>query len=129
MAKELRELKSKAKTTGPWAFLIGVILAVLLGLIDSMLSPNMQSAAIGIVIIAGILIGLFNVTARESKNFLMAALAMVITAYAGSGVIQQVANTGLLGRWLGDILGYLMILFVPTTIIVALRAVFEIARD
>ena len=129
MAKELRELKSKAKATGPYAFLIGVVLVVLLGLVNSVLSDNLKNLAINVVIIAGILIGLFNITAKESKNFLFAALAMVLTAYAGNGVIQVVGSNSLLGTWLSDILGYLMILFVPTTIIVALRAVFEIARD
>ena len=112
---------------GAWAFLVGVILAVILGIFnDQLISIN--NVIVAILVITGILVGLFNVKDKESSKFLLAALALVIVAYLGDNAISAWTAIPAAGQMLRNILTALLVLFVPTTVIVALRAVFEIAK-
>lgn len=112
---------------GAWAFLVGVVLAVILGIFsDQLISVN--DIIIAILVIAGILVGLFNVKSQDSTKFLWAALALVLVAYLGDNAISAWTAIPTVGQMLRNILSALLVLFVPTTIIVALRAVFELAK-
>ena len=123
--------KNSKKLIGAWAFLVGVILAVVMGLVgQTAVMATFAPWAVGILVIAGILIGLLNVTGKESQKFLLAGLAMVIVASLGISIVGGSLDTiGSVSNILVSILLYLLILFVPTTIIVALKSVFDIARD
>ena len=114
--------KSKQNQIGAWAFLIGIVLAVTLGVFILQVTPTTQNIVLWILVILGIIIGVLNITNKESKNFLLAALALVIVSYFGKTALSIIPT-------LGSILGALLILFIPTTIFVALRLVFEIAKD
>ena len=94
-----------------------VILAALVGAFSGGLT---QGTAITLVVL-GLLVGLFNINDKETTPFLFAAVSLVIVSAFGS---QALAVVPVLSR----ILDALMILFVPATIIVALKAVFGIAR-
>ncbi len=114
--------KKKGKSLGAWAFLIGVILAIVLGLFPS------QTWILTVLVVVGILVGLLNVTGTESRGFLLASLALVIVSAMGGSAISALGGIPL-GEYLGFILNNLLILFVPATIIVALKSVFDIAKD
>jgi vacuolar-type H+-ATPase subunit I/STV1 len=127
MAKEV-----KRKSIGAWAFLIGVVLALIMGVINSWLSPdsNLPTVAVALLIIAGIIIGFLNINGKETLGFLLAALALVIvSSFGGDALTKNLGSLKGLGTILGDILGYLLVLFVPTTIVVALKSVFAITKD
>lgn len=111
---------SRSNAIGAWAFLIGVILAIILGLFQSNLG-NVTWIPVVLVLI-GLIVGLLNVGASENSHFLLASVSLVIVAFMGSAVLQVVPQVA-------DILSALMVLFVPAAIIVALRTIFVIARD
>jgi hypothetical protein len=67
-------------------------------------------------------VGFLNITTTESSKFLLAALALVIVSFMGQLVLSIIPQ-------LGRILSALLILFVPATIIVALKIVFEVSKD
>lgn len=122
--------KTRGKVLGAWAFLIGVILALVIGLFSTRLGTSANSTILIILIVAGIIIGLFNISDKESQGFLFAALALIIVSFMGQGAISVLGSVGYgVGDALKGILNALLILFVPTTIIVALKLVFDIARD
>ena len=102
---------------GSWAFLIGVILVVVFGLFVGSISTKMTY----LIIALGILVGLLNVTSQEVRPFLTAGTVLVIVSSLGENVIESLP---LFQR----VLQYLTILFVPATIIVALKSVFSMAR-
>jgi len=104
---------------GAWAFLIGAILAVIVGLLPSAIPA--ETAAV-ILVVLGLIIGLLNVGGAELKDFLLAGTALVIVSYFGSVNILGVVP------FIGEIFRALMVLFVPATIVVALKSVFAIAR-
>lgn len=113
MAKKQSDVGS---LIGSWAFLVGVVLAVILGFMS--MDPWMAI----VLVIIGIIVGLLNITAKESMGFLTAATVLVIVTALGGDVFTIV------GDWASNILEALMLVFVPATIIVALRAVFGLAK-
>ena len=121
--------KNSKKLIGAWAFLIGVLVALVVGVIGDSLPAELQVWVLGVLVLAGILVGLLNVNAKETSGFLLAALALVIVSFMGGNVIDSFGSVSIIGPMLKNILLYLLVLFVPTTIIVALKSVFEIARD
>ena len=111
--------KHNTSLIGSWAFLIGVILAVVVGFLE--LQPWM---AITLVLI-GIIVGLLNITASEAMGFLHAsAILVVVSALTNANDVFAV-----LGSWAPNILEALLLVFVPATIIVSLRAVFALAQN
>jgi len=125
-------IKSKENSVGAWAFLIGVILAVLIGLSTTLLSipfiTEFSAEIYAILILLGIIIGFLNVTGKDSQTFMIAGAILVIVSRFG----MESFYGSLIGIGIGDIVssvfGALLVLFVPATIIVALKTVFSIAN-
>ncbi len=113
--------KSKKNLIGAWAFLIGVILAIAIGLFSDYLSANTYKIILYILVVLGIAIGLLNITLKESSKFLLTALVLILVAYIGQSVMSIIPQ-------IGKILGALLVLFVPATIIVSLKSIFDIAK-
>ncbi|MDP2925596.1 MAG: hypothetical protein Q8N99_04450 [Nanoarchaeota archaeon] len=124
-------MAKKGKTLGAWAFLVGVLVALILGILTGLSTEmGIPDWTVWILVLAGILIGVLNVSEVESKNFLLAALALVIVAsQAGEMLKTSLSQVKYLGPMLSNTLIYLLVLFVPTTIIVALKSVFNIAKN
>lgn len=112
--------KKVGNTIGAWAFLIGVILAIILGIIGI----NFKDATFlsWTLVILGVLIGLLNVTAKESYGFMVAGFILVAVGYMGAGVLSVI-------EVVRNMLSALLLLFVPATIVVTLRSVFAIAKN
>lgn len=114
-------MKAKENLIGAYAFLGGVVLAVILGLFQSQLEA--AATSINYVLAAlGIIVGLFiNVSDRDISTFLIAGVSVVVVSYMGQ------ASLGLISS-LGKILGALLVMFAPATVIVALKALFSISK-
>jgi len=110
--------KKKGNMLGSWSFLIGVILALVFGFIQiGGLSQNITY----FLVVLGIVIGLLNIADEEVHPFLMAGVILVIVGTLGQGVVSAVPA-------FDRILQSMTVLFVPATIIVALKSVFTLAR-
>jgi hypothetical protein len=125
-------LRSKENTIGAWAFLVGVVLALIIGLSTTLVSipvlTSYSAQAYAILVLLGIFVGFMNVTGKDSQTFLLAGTVLVIVSRFG---MDSVTGT-LIGIGVGDavssIFGALLALFAPATIIVALKTVFSIAK-
>lgn len=119
MAKVLS--KSNSALVGSWSFLVGLLLAVLLGL--GWAGPY-QGMMLWLVFLLGIVVGLLNVTHGEANAFLNAGTILALVSYLGVqvGVFADVSPV------LDGVLRSILTLFIPATIIVALKAVFAVAR-
>ena len=128
-------IRSRENTLGAWAFLIGVILAVLIGLTTSKFMPvpllsKYSSWIYSTLIVLGIIVGFANVR-NETKDyevFLIAGAVLVIVSKFGMDSVSG----SLIGFPIADavktVFGSLLTLFVPATIIVALKTLFELAK-
>jgi len=125
-------IKSRENSIGAWAFLFGVILAILIGLSTTMISIPALTAysrqIYAILVIIGVIVGFLNVSGRDSQTFLLAGTILVIVSKFG---MESVRGT-LIGIGIGDLVtsvfAALLVLFTPATIIVALKTVFSIAK-
>lgn len=112
--------KVKGNVIGAWAFLIGVIIAIIVGLFG--LTADVW---ITLLLVLGIIVGLLNIGTTESEKFMLAGAVLVIVSTLG--------GTSLLGLKIsvldiGGVLRSLTALVVPATIIVALKAALATAK-
>ena len=109
---------AKARSTlGSWAFLIGVIIAVVLGFLGK-IEPTIG----WLLVIIGLIVGILNIAEKEVQNFLMAGTVLVIVSSLGADVLSVVPQ-------LEGVLNAFLFMFVPATIIVALKHVFSLAKN
>ena len=113
--------KKEGNKIGSWSFLMGVILAVLFGLITA-IGGGIGPGIAYILIVLGIVVGLLNIADEETSPFLLSGTALVIVSALGQNVTSGVPV-------FEGILNTLIMLFVPATIIVALKNVFALARN
>lgn len=111
--------KSGSNLIGSWAFLIGLILAILLGIMQV---TGLSRGVTILLIIIGIIVGLFNIAEEEVQPFLISGVVLVIVATLGQSVVQSVAM-------FDRVLQALTLIFVPATIVVALKNVFSLAKN
>ena len=101
---------------GGWAFLIGVVIAVIFGFLGTL-----SSTILAILVVLGLVVGILNIAEKEVSQFLMAGAILVIVSSLGQNVFSSVA-------FIGNILDAILALFVPATVVVALKSVFSLAR-
>ena len=126
-------MRSKENSVSAWAFFIGVVLAVAIGL-STLLIPfptlrKYSSFIYLILVVLGIVVGSsINVTGKDSQTFLIVGAIIVIVSRFG----MESVSSSLIGIGIGDtvssIFASLLALLVPATIIVALKSVFGLAR-
>ena len=85
-----------------------------------------------IMLILGIIVGLVSITAKEVQPFLIATIALMV-ARIGIGTAADVwLPLGeihmLLPYWATEILNYIVAFVAPAAVIIAIRAVFALAR-
>lgn len=107
---------------GAWAYIIGLIIAILGGAF----APGNTTAALVLGII-GIIVGLLNIVDKEVTLFLVASITFIVAASSLEGVV-----TGLLGASVGgaiaSILSYIVVMVAPGAAIVALKAIYQVSR-
>lgn len=108
--------KTTSSLIGSWAFLIGVILAIILALASAMTPVLMW-----VLVVVGLVVGFLNVADEETEPFLISGAVLVIVSSLGQNVVGV---SPLFER----ILDSLLLIFVPATIVVAIKNVFSLAR-
>ena len=100
---------------GKWAFIGGLVVAVLAGLF---FQPGW---AVWVLAILGVIVGLLNVTAEDTRAFLLASIALTLSATA--------LNTlPIVGTALSYILPFVVAFVAGATIVIALKELFQAAR-
>lgn len=106
---------AKNNKIGGWAFLIGVILAVVFAFFNS-------ANIVWVLVLLGLLIGLFNIDPKEIQTFLFAGTVLVIVGAFAGQTLSEI-------QYLQDIFSNLVALFGPATIIVAIKSLFSLAKN
>ncbi|MBD3304204.1 hypothetical protein GF343_03595 [Candidatus Woesearchaeota archaeon] len=103
---------------GHWAFIAGILIAVIAGLVPAWNTPTVM----WILVILGLVVGLMNITAKETVEFLVATIALVLIGTAGIQTLPA------LGEIVTAILENIVAFVAPAALIVALKAIYELAR-
>jgi len=120
-------IKSRENLVGAYAFLAGIVLALLIGFFAG---QNTNPLILGILSLLGLIVGFF-VAESHVQTFLLASISLVIVSSAGmQGLVLSAAVMGInIGKIITSLLGALLFLFVPATIVVALKTVFSLAKS
>ena len=101
---------------GKWAFIIGLVIAVLAGLFFQ------PAWALWVLAIMGVIVGLLNITAEDTRGFLLAAIALTLSATA--------LNTlPIVGTAFSYVLPFVVAFVAGATIVVALKELFQTASS
>lgn len=120
-------VRSKENLIGAYAFLIGVVLAVILGLFNE----SLESAGglfYSALVLIGLIVGSMNIDDKSSQTFLLAGLSIVIVGALGVEALKYIPLDNYVVASLRNVLGSLSLLFIPATIVVALKTVFSMAK-
>jgi len=114
------------KKVGEIAFVLGVVLAVIIGLIGSYLG-TLGPWLISLLILLGLIIGFVNIGSKETKDFVWMAVALVLVIYAG-GASGTLTTLLYVGEYLSGVLSAVMAFVVPATVVVALKEIYALAQ-
>ncbi len=103
---------------GHWSFIAGVILAILAGLLGAAYADMVAM----VLVVLGLIVGFLNISEKEVSDFLIAAIALLLTGAAGLEALPVV------GMYLGPILTNIATFVAPAVVIVALKAVYELGK-
>lgn len=106
------------KMIGKWAFIIGVLVAIVAGLFGTAVPADITVIIGWVLIVAGLVIGFLNITAEEVTQFLIAAIALLSVGAAGLGAVT------LVGPMVSAILTNIIAIVSPAALVVALKAVY-----
>ncbi len=115
------------KKIGHYSFIGGVIIAFVLGLFSASLggaTPWLTS----LLVILGLIAGFLNVTGKETKEFMLVAVVLIISAYAG-GATSILAEVQFIGPYLQGIFLNVLAFVVPTTIVVGLKDIWSLGQN
>ena len=131
MAKEPTSKTQRSVTVvlGAIAFFAGMLLAIIAGGVS-----RDNGTIVLVLVILGIIVGLFNITSREMIPFLVAAIALVLVGSAvhSEGTfgpfspLDDVIDG--LGRVLNGMVDYIAVFMTPAAIITAIRVVWSLAQ-
>jgi hypothetical protein len=103
---------------GKWAFIIGLIVALIGGFVSTQLSGTWAA----VLVILGIVVGFLNVTEKEVSGFLLAAVALIVAGTSNMGVIPAI------GANLEAVLGNIVMFVAPAAVVVGIKAVWGTAK-
>lgn len=99
---------------GNWAFIIGVVLAILAAFV---VIPQLAL----ILVILGLVVGFINVTGKETTAFLVATIALLTAGTAGIAIVPAV------GGYVDTVLKNVVAFVGPAALVVALKEVYALA--
>jgi hypothetical protein len=117
----MRKESETMQKIGSWAFIIGIILAILAGIIGGWQG---KMWVVVILAILGIVVGLLNITGKESTPFLVATIALML---ASTGL--NIVFTAFSLVWFVHILNNVIVFIAPAAAVVALKAIFALAKS
>lgn len=101
-----------------YAFFVGLLIAIIAGLFRDLVGPEILVTTL---VLLGLLVGLFNLTAKETTPFLVASIALMLAGIVNLGLIPGV------GLYLRSILSNIVVFVVPGAIIVGMKAIWNLA--
>jgi hypothetical protein len=103
---------------GFWAFIVGLIISVIAGLV---LPGN--AIVVLILVILGIIIGFLNISPKETQALLLAAIALIVVGNAFAPLKFLGIDTMIAG-----ILAYITVLVAPAAVIAAIKTIWAIGK-
>ena len=122
-------IRSKDNIVSAWAFLIGIVLALVGGMLSALFG-SLNPFLLGLLLVLGLVIGFIGVSPNDINKFMTSSVSLVIVSFAGSAGVRNIEFL----NWeicniVSSTLGALLVLLVPATIVVAVRSLFSISQN
>ncbi len=114
------------QNVGHYSFLVGVFLALILALFASAMSDYIYSIITFVLVVLGFIVGFLNITAKETTEFLVASVTLIVLSTAQLAVINNFVAG--LGTLLEAILANIAVFVAPAAMIVSLKAIKTLAE-
>lgn len=109
-----------SKQMGRWAFLLGILVAVILGF-----TPFAYSTLV--LFILGLIVGFMNIGSKETHNYLVAVIALLVIGFSGLQVFMVLGGDLII--WLETVLTSFITFVAASGLVVALKTVLEIEKE
>ncbi len=119
--KAEKHLKRWHGTIGPYAYFLGILVALFAGFA---LIPG--AASLSFLAALGVIVGLLNVDDQELEKFLLASVTFLFCAVSLSNLTYLIPIIGDQVRW---VLYYLTAFAAPAAAVVALKAIHEAGQE
>lgn len=119
MAKFKKE-KMELHKIAHYTFFAGLLVAIIAGFFRNILSTEVLVTTL---VILGFVVGLFNLTAKETMPFLVAAIALMLAGIVNLALIPGV------GLYLRSILSNIVVFVVPGAIILGMKTIWKMASE
>ena len=113
-------------TLGKWAFILGVILAVVLGLFAAALG-GAQGWLVSLLTVLGLIVGFLNLSGKNAEKFVFAGVVLVIASSMG-GASDALTGVNAVGPYLASVFSAVLLFVVPAVVVVALKDVYDLAQ-
>jgi hypothetical protein len=113
--------KMNTKKIGGWAFILGVLIAVIAGVVP--FGPYAQWIS-AVLVVLGLVVGFLNISSKEVNDFLIAAIALTTIAVSSAGLALIPA----FGGFLAAMVNYIAVFVAPAALVVALKSIYEAAK-
>ena len=121
MAKGKSNIRSMI---GFWAFSIGLVVAIIVGIMAALgMAASFMPEIIIVLIILGLIVGFLNITAKEILLFLVATIALIVV-----GGVFAPLSVFAIGNMLDNILALIATLMAPAAIVAAIKALWAVGR-
>lgn len=128
--------KMKTEKYGEWAFLLGVILALIVGLFSAQLQEAGFSLYVtGVLAILGLVVGLLNIREKEINSFLIAAIALLAVVNSWQPITEMITDAlgeivgATLNSWLSKFFSALAAFVMPAALVLSLKAIYNLATS
>jgi hypothetical protein len=105
---------------GKWAFIIGIIIAVIAGFINAYLSTLMF-----ILFLLGLVVGFMNINKKDTNDFLVATIALLV---GGTASISALTILGIVNQYITAILGNFIAFVSAAALVVAIKTIVQTTK-
>lgn len=123
MAAEVKLVENKAIT---YTFTIGFVVALVIGVASAFIPANILPYLTSLLVLAGIIIGFFNIHPNEAKDYVVLVTALVIVTSLTKNILGSIH---VVGPYLESVLSSILAFILPSVVIVAVRAILNLAKN
>jgi len=117
---------------GSYAFLVGVLIAVIIGVLAAYVPSTVQGLA-GVtallLVVLGLIVGFLNIKDKHITDFLVATIAIVMVGGAAGGLVglDQIIKPA--GTMLVLVIGNIVTMAAAAALVVGLKQIFALANS
>lgn len=117
--------KDRFAKVGVWSFIVGLVVAIIVSVFSAESPAPWAFALLGVL---GLIVGLLNVTKRETLPFLVASIAFLIS-FQALAVSLSVVTLGIATQTIAAFFSLLSVFVAPAAAVVAIISLYHISKD